>query len=67
MALCLATSLVERGAFDPADQMRHYVRWRREGYLSATGHCFDIGYGERVIPPRWRDKVVFRGRILKPR
>lgn len=43
MALCLATSLVERGGFDPYDQMRRYLRWYREGYLSSTGHCFDIG------------------------
>ncbi len=43
MALCLATSLVEREAFDPADQMQRYVRWYREGYLSSTGRCFDIG------------------------
>lgn len=43
MALCLATSLVERGGFDPHDQMQRYLRWYREGYLSSTGHCFDIG------------------------
>ena len=43
MALCLATSLVERGGFDAADQMQRYVRWWREGYLSSTGCCFDIG------------------------
>ena len=43
MALCLATSLVERGGFDPYDQMRRYLRWYREGYLSSTGKCFDIG------------------------
>lgn len=43
MALCLAESLVERRAFDPADQMRRYLRWYREGYLSSTGTCFDIG------------------------
>ena len=43
MALCLATSLVESGGFDAADQMQRYVRWRREGYLSSTGSCFDIG------------------------
>lgn len=43
MALCLAISLVETGMFDPADQMRRYVRWWREGYLSSTGECFDIG------------------------
>lgn len=42
MALALATSLVENG-FDPQDQMDRYVRWWREGYLSSTGRCFDIG------------------------
>ena len=43
MALCLAASLIERGEFDAADQMRRYVRWWKEGYLSSTGSCFDIG------------------------
>jgi ADP-ribosyl-[dinitrogen reductase] hydrolase len=43
MALCLAESLIECRGFDPADQMRRYVRWYREGYLSSTGRCFDIG------------------------
>ena len=43
MALCLATSLVERRGFDAADQMQRYVRWYREGYLSSTGTCFDCG------------------------
>ena len=43
MALCLAESLVERQGFDPEDQMRRYLRWYREGYLSSTGTCFDIG------------------------
>jgi ADP-ribosyl-[dinitrogen reductase] hydrolase len=43
MALCLATSLVELGRFDPTDQMERYCRWREEGYLSSTGCCFDIG------------------------
>lgn len=43
MALCLATSLLEKGGFDAADQMQRYVRWRDDGYLSSTGYCFDIG------------------------
>ena len=43
MALCLATSLVECGGFDAADQMQRFVRWWREGDLSSTGSCFDIG------------------------
>jgi ADP-ribosyl-[dinitrogen reductase] hydrolase len=43
MALCLATSLVELGKFDPVDQMRRYCEWHERGYLSSTGRCFDIG------------------------
>jgi ADP-ribosyl-[dinitrogen reductase] hydrolase len=43
MALCLATSLVERGRFDVRDQMDRYCRWHAEGYLSSNGSCFDIG------------------------
>ena len=44
MALCLAASLIERGGFDPVDQMQRYLRWMREGYLSSTGGpAFDIG------------------------
>jgi ADP-ribosylglycohydrolase len=43
MALCLAESLIECRGFDPGDQMRRYVRWHRDGHLSSTGRCFDIG------------------------
>jgi ADP-ribosylglycohydrolase len=43
MALCLAESLVKRQDFDLTDQLERYVRWYRFGYLSSTGHCFDIG------------------------
>ena len=43
MALCLATSLLERNAFDAHDQMERYSRWADEGYLSSNGACFDIG------------------------
>ena len=43
MALCLAESLIERQGFDPVDQLERYVRWYREGHLSSTGSCFDIG------------------------
>lgn len=43
MALCLAESLIACEEFDPADQMRRYCRWFRQGHLSSTGRCFDIG------------------------
>ena len=43
MALCLAESLVEKNSFDPRDQMKRYLRWWKEGHLSHSGNCFDIG------------------------
>jgi ADP-ribosyl-[dinitrogen reductase] hydrolase len=43
MALCLAESLLTKGAFDPADQINRYRNWWQWGYLSSTGSCFDIG------------------------
>ena len=43
MALCLAESLVTCDGFNAGHQMDLYVRWWREGYLSSTGRCFDIG------------------------
>ncbi len=43
LALCLAESLIARGAFDPIHQLETYVRWWREGHLSVKGWCFDIG------------------------
>ena len=43
MALCIAASLVETGTYDPRDQLARFVRWYRDGYLSSTGRCFDIG------------------------
>lgn len=43
MALCLATSLIESKGFDARDQMDRYCRWVRDGYLSSTGYCFDLG------------------------
>jgi ADP-ribosyl-[dinitrogen reductase] hydrolase len=48
MALCLAESLLEKGGFDPVDQLERYVRWYRQGYLSSTGACFDIGNTTRA-------------------
>jgi ADP-ribosyl-[dinitrogen reductase] hydrolase len=56
MALCLATSLVERQGFDADDQMRRYSRWAREGYLSSTGKCFDIGLTVRAALQRFEQE-----------
>jgi len=43
MALCLAHSLLHAKGFDPLDQINRYCNWYHHGYMSCTGHCFDIG------------------------
>ena len=43
MALCLAESLIEKKGFDPIHQLQKYQQWYRQGHLSSTGRCFDIG------------------------
>ncbi|MBT3605354.1 MAG: ADP-ribosylglycohydrolase family protein, partial [Candidatus Latescibacteria bacterium] len=43
MALCLAESLITCEGFNARDQMARYVDWWRNGHLSPTGACFDIG------------------------
>ena len=48
MALCLAESLIQCRGFDAEDQLRRYVRWWRNGHLSSTGMCFDIGITTRA-------------------
>jgi len=53
MALCLATSLVEKKGFDPVDQMDRYWNWRKNGYMSSTGICFDIGNTVRYALDRY--------------
>jgi ADP-ribosyl-[dinitrogen reductase] hydrolase len=53
MALCLAESLIEQQRFDPVDQLERYVRWYREGYLSSTERCFDIGNTVRAALTRF--------------
>lgn len=54
MALCLATSLVEKQGFDAHDQMNRYVNWYEHGYLSSTGRCFDIGNTTRAALHRFQ-------------
>ena len=39
----VSASLIECKGFDARDQMRRCVKWWREGYMSSTGYCFDIG------------------------
>ena len=53
MALCLADSLIACQGFDRADQLGRYLRWYRQGYLSSTGRCFDIGDTVRTALERF--------------
>ena len=53
MALCLAESLLTCKGFYARDQMERYVRWWREGYMSSTGRCFDIGNTVRAALERF--------------
>lgn len=55
MALCLAESLLAEQGFDAADQMQRYTEWFREGYLSSTGECFDIGNSTRAALQHFED------------
>ncbi len=62
MALCLAESLVATGSFDPTDQLERYLRWYRDGYLSSTGACFDIGNATAAALGRFaRTREPFSG------
>jgi ADP-ribosylglycohydrolase len=54
MALCLATSLVERQGFNPLDQMTRYWRWYNQGYLSCKRYAFDVGGATSASLERFR-------------
>jgi ADP-ribosyl-[dinitrogen reductase] hydrolase len=56
MALCLAESLVEIGRFDVRDQVARYLRWQKEGHLSATGQCLGISanVARALATAQWR-------------
>ncbi|MCJ1449955.1 hypothetical protein MMC28_000283, partial [Mycoblastus sanguinarius] len=58
MTLCLAQSIIDRdGKFCLHDQIRKYVKWWEEGYMSATGKCFDIGNATRQALEIWNEST----------
>ncbi len=66
MALCLAESIVERGGtLDPADQLTRYHRWWRDGHLSSTGVCFDIGITTTKAIKRWKDERLVTDAVVE--
>lgn len=54
MALCLAESILDTGAMHLEDQLRRYVMWKNDGYLSSNGRCFDIGHTTRSQLERYQ-------------
>ena len=67
MALCLAASLIESGGFDATDQIERYVRWWKEGYISSTGSCFDIGNTVKAALSRFTETGEPYGGSSHPR
>lgn len=64
MMLCLAQSLVDTdGKFDIHNQIRKYVNWYQDGYMSATGKCFDIGNATRQSLDVWAESTSKPGNI----
>ncbi|CAE6446158.1 unnamed protein product [Rhizoctonia solani] len=48
MQLCLAVSLSStEGKLDWVDAASRWVKWWKEGYMSVTGKCFDMGISTR--------------------
>lgn len=54
MALCLAESILDTGEMNLGDQLRRYLLWKDDGYLSSNGRCFDIGITTRAQLERFR-------------
>ncbi len=62
MALCLAESLIKCNGFNEKDVMDRWVRWMREGYMSSTGECFDVGNTTRMALENYiRTSDIFSG------
>ncbi|WP_020168204.1 MULTISPECIES: ADP-ribosylglycohydrolase family protein [Methylotenera] len=53
MTLCLAESLIICNGFNAHHQMTNYLRWWKNGHLSSTGRCFDIGNTVRAALSRF--------------
>lgn len=73
MALCLAESLLEEG-FSLHGQMKKYLKWLKEGYLSSTGKAFDVGKNTLLslreyersgeLPPE-RERAAGNGSLMR--
>ncbi|KAF7360024.1 hypothetical protein MVEN_00730000 [Mycena venus] len=69
MALALARSIATggmKGGMDAADQLDAYYRWWRDGDLSATGRCFDIGNTIQRAVSMYQDALRAAGAVDSP-
>ncbi|MEN6348926.1 MAG: ADP-ribosylglycohydrolase family protein [Syntrophomonas sp.] len=44
LTLCLADSLLQKGGYDPEDIASKFRQWLTQGYWSARGKVFDVGF-----------------------
>jgi len=65
MALCLAASLIIKGGFNGYDQLVRYKRWYKNGYMSSTGSCFDIGAATRDAIKEFENRQRQNAQILQ--
>ncbi len=62
LMLCVLTSLLEKKEYDLKDQMEKFMKWWKEGYLSSTGVCFDIGNTTKASLMRYENTgKIFSG------
>ncbi|KIW66592.1 hypothetical protein PV04_05910 [Phialophora macrospora] len=68
MTLCLAHSLVDcAGHSNMVDQVKKYISWWQNGYMSSTGSCFDIGVSTLSALKIWADLLTLeRGDKTSP-
>jgi ADP-ribosyl-[dinitrogen reductase] hydrolase len=55
LALCMAASLIEKKQFNPEDITKRFYEWFKNGYMSCTGHCFDIGNTTKAALMRFEE------------
>ncbi|KAL4962217.1 ADP-ribosylglycohydrolase family protein [Aspergillus stella-maris] len=66
MTLCLAKALIDsQGRFVVQAAIHNYVKWHDNGYLSATGHCFDIGFCTAQALRTWQKYFIRNPGIQK--
>lgn len=59
LALCIAQSLIDNKKFNPEDIIKRFHQWFKVGYMSCTGHCFDIGNTTKAALLRFEETGEF--------